>query len=173
MKYLTMASFVMDDEGKVCMSSDKVMMLLDRGDIMDMNNKKKKREDTFKPVSSYRSNGRKLIKDTNMCDLLIKIQENINKGNNKCILNCINNDSSLSCDFVSYEVDRKVKNFCNDIKSFNIDKMKSMYDKEEDENEEEYELRLMYLYMEKFHDKELKNIKCRECIRRWMISSSI
>lgn len=157
-----MAKFIMDDEGRENMSSDKFMMLYERGDIKTSTDKKFDRKETYIhiPFPTGRLNCFR-INAISTSDLLKQIQNN---WDTKCVVSAIKGERH-ECLSQSDIITKKISEIVKD----KIDsKVRNMCPKKKDETDEEYEVRLLYWYMEKFYPKQLKEIRCTECLNHWL-----
>lgn len=151
----------MDEEGREIMSSDKFMMLYRKGEMKMSYEKEIKKESFTKiPIPNGRLNSFR-VNALCLSDLLNQIQNN---WNSKCVISAIKGEQK-SCLYQSDIITKKISEIVGD----KIDtKVRNMNPKKKDETDEEYEVRLLYWYMEMFYPKQLKEIRCTECLNHWL-----
>jgi len=155
-----MAKFIMDAEGREIMSSDKFMMLYERGDIKMSTESIKKESYKQIPIPNGRLNSFR-VNALSTGDLLKHIQSN---WDTKCVVSAIKGE----CHECLSRSDIMTKKISEIVKDKINEKVRNMCPKKKDETDEEYEVRLLYWYMELFYPDKLKEIRCTECLNHWL-----
>ena len=138
------------------------MTLYRRGEVnMPSTNKEPKQETYTKiPIPNGRLNSFR-VNALALSDLLKQIQNN---WDSKCVVSAIKGETQ-SCLYRSDTITKKISEIIGD----KIDnKVRSMNPKTKEETDEEYEIRLLYWYMEIFYPSKLKEIRCEECLNKWL-----
>lgn len=152
----------MDDEGRELMSTDEILMLYEKSDIRTSTDKKGNRKETYTqiPIPNGRLNAFR-VNALSMGDLLKQIQNN---WDTKCVVSAIKgkrHECLSQSDIMTKKISEIVKDKINE-------KVRNMCPKKKDETDEEYEVRLLYWYMEMFYPRQLKEIRCTECLNHWL-----
>lgn len=104
---------------------------------------------------------------TNVClsDLLKHIQYHM-IPNNRCILKIITGEDH-ECIKTNDDILRRIDVFADEHVT---DEIISSYPKHDDETDEDYKSRLHHIIMHQYFSHHLNEIRCDECIQRWLNS---
>ena len=173
-----MAKFVTDD-GKGGISGDALMRQL----------REYCHEDMIIPQRKYHTDVEKLKIPTGKCnrhrlnnvsdyDLLTHIQKTLSLTN-RCIIEMITNEDH-KCINTNPTIQNRIRQFAADHiteefkklhprASYTVKMSEDVYDIR-DETDEEWFDRLCHMYMHQFYPNMLQQIKCEECIQKWLNS---
>ena len=174
-----MTKFVTDD-GKGGISGDAIMRQLNKYRYEDIVIPQiKHHTDVEKLKVPPGTNNRHRLNNINDYDLLSHIQKTLSLTN-RCILEMITNEDH-KCINTNQTMQNRIRQFAEEriteefktlhpksTVSVKIDE--DLYD-HRDETDEEWIDRLCHMYMHQYHPNMLQQIKCEECIQKWLNSN--